>query len=1033
MPWTVLLPGEAGRAALDEALRPLHARPIWSLRGHRPVARLFAMLLVQLQVLVPLPDARLWARAAALPIALLMPGVLGLRSGEPTPQTPLPSRRPGEGGSGHAARSRPERAQGSDALSGVTEYEYDELGKLTKVTQPAAPASGAGRPVTEYGYDESRNRVSQTDARQKAVSMTYDRLDRVDKRIQDGGLETTYNYDEDGREKLVRDPKGQTVTNGYDELGRLKSKAWAFAAGTIDLPWRYLESAAYSYDPNGNLTRVEEAVASGTDPLGAPVVTARTYDRLDRLTSETTTLMGGERTVGYVYYPNGLKRAVIDPDLRRTEYGYDGKNRLASATTDFDTPQAATTSYLYWPDDLLKEVRYANGTTATHAYDRADRLTSLSNTTASGSVVSSYVYGYDANGNRLSQVETNGGATETTSYGYDALNRLTSVTYPVDASFPGGRTVGYGYDAVGNRERETETDASGAVLADKQGIFDSLNRLTSLVDLVDPAGSTAFTWDRNGNQLSKTLGEGASATTTSYVYDVRDRLVEVQQSSSILSRFAYDFEGRRSRKIGSEGVRQYVYDDTSLYLEYDDASASVAKYDYGSDRLISLTRRDEPRRYFHLDGLRSVTNLTSDDGSTAASYHLDAWGNYRFPTELTASRNRFGFTGYQLDSETGLYNAKARYFDPQLGRFLTQDSYLGEIDNPPSLQRYFYGYANPTRFTDPTGNLSLDEIKSGVKWGKDFIVAAGGDLAQNAPARAGKIVMAAGEQAVDLGTESFFMAGDTVNLALGRDVPLASKLAHASGQRLAAGESVGDIMRSSATDIGLNAVTVGTYGTLKEQFSVAADYMSGNASVEQVESRLINAAGGAVLNVGLGMAGSKLAGEGWLGKPVSVPSPGTVLESVTQLPAKARATLESVFPERGSIQAAQLKGRIGEALTVGERFLRGEKVVGRQTTLTGGGARARFDFITQNRFTGSLKVVESKFGLSAELERGQPVVADVIRNTGSAMVRGRKGVQDFRALGFEGGSFRRGMNVSGLEFVEQRFPLLERVFDKLLF
>ncbi|MGE0454265.1 MAG: RHS repeat domain-containing protein [Vicinamibacteria bacterium] len=262
-----------------------------------------------------------------------------------------------------------------------------------------------------------------------------------------------------------------------------------------------------------------------------------------------------------------------------------------------------------------------------------------------------------------------------------------------------------GYDLVGNRERETETDASGAVLADKQGIFDSLNRLTSLVDLVDPAGSTAFTWDRNGNQLTKTVGEGPSATTTSYVYDVRDRLVEVQQSSSILSRFAYDFEGRRSRKIGSEGVRQYVYDDTSLYLEYDDASASVAKYDYGSDRLISLTRRDEPRRYFHLDGLRSVTTLTSDDGSTAASYHLDAWGNYRFPTELTASRNRFGFTGHLFDKETGLYNAKARYFDPQLGRFLTQDSYLGQIDEPPSLHRYLYVHANPTRFTDSTGHF----------------------------------------------------------------------------------------------------------------------------------------------------------------------------------------------------------------------------------------------------------------------------------------------------------------------------------------
>jgi RHS repeat-associated protein len=90
-----------------------------------------------------------------------------------------------------------------------------------------------------------------------------------------------------------------------------------------------------------------------------------------------------------------------------------------------------------------------------------------------------------------------------------------------------------------------------------------------------------------------------------------------------------------------------------------------------------------------------------------AAYHLDAWGNFRFPTELEASRNRFAFTGHIYDSETGLYNAKARYFDPKLGRFLTQDSFLGNHDNPPSLHRYLYGYANPLRYVDPTGHQSI--------------------------------------------------------------------------------------------------------------------------------------------------------------------------------------------------------------------------------------------------------------------------------------------------------------------------------------
>jgi RHS repeat-associated protein len=53
---------------------------------------------------------------------------------------------------------------------------------------------------------------------------------------------------------------------------------------------------------------------------------------------------------------------------------------------------------------------------------------------------------------------------------------------------------------------------------------------------------------------------------------------------------------------------------------------------------------------------------------------------------------------------TGSQIAKARYFDPKLGRFLTQDSYLGQIDEPPSLHRYTYAHNRPTFYVDPDGN-----------------------------------------------------------------------------------------------------------------------------------------------------------------------------------------------------------------------------------------------------------------------------------------------------------------------------------------
>jgi RHS repeat-associated protein len=247
------------------------------------------------------------------------------------------------------------------------------------------------------------------------------------------------------------------------------------------------------------------------------------------------------------------------------------------------------------------------------------------------------------------------------------------------------------------------------VLSDKVASFDALNRLESLTDSVAPTNNATFTYDNNGNQTSKTQG----GTTIEYRYDIRDKLVEVQPVGAPVptARFQYCYDGKRIKKIGEgtpgDTIRQYVYDQTSLLAEYDKDGNQKAKYDYG-DRLISLFRADEGRRYFHLDGLRSVTNLTDDAGTSQASYHLDAWGEYRNPLELNASQNRFGLTGHLFDRETGLYFAKARYLDPQLGRFLTQDNFLGNPDRPPSLHRYFYANDNPIRFVDPTGHQSAE-------------------------------------------------------------------------------------------------------------------------------------------------------------------------------------------------------------------------------------------------------------------------------------------------------------------------------------
>jgi RHS repeat-associated protein len=493
-------------------------------------------------------------------------------------------------------------------------------------------------------------------------------------------LRTSHGYDENGNEIRLTDAKGQVIHMDYDELNRLKSKVYDLTAADLALYTR-THRIDYGYDENDNLVRVDETKSSGTDPP-AVVSSFKTYDELDRLETETD---AWGRKLTYDYDPQGNRTLLIDPDSVRTEYGYDELNRLETLT--FADSQAVT--YEYFPDGLKKAVTNANGTTSTYGYDAADRMTLISHR-GPGGTISSYSYEYDPNSNRERQVETNAGRTETTSYDYDLVNRLRTVTYP-------DKAVEYEYDKAGNRTRELTT---GTEASDKTFQYDAINRLETITDTGSAAELTRYTYDPNGNTTSKTAG----GVTTNFHFDIRDQLGEVRQGANVLGRYGYDYDGRRILKIGDDGRRQYTYDQLSVITEADQVNATVSKYDYGMDQLVRLDNRNEGRSFFHLDGLRSTVSLTNAAGGSRQSIFYDAWGNER--DRVGSSVNNFTFTGHEKDEETGLIYAKARFYDAEVGRFLSQDSFLGEANAPPSLHRYFYAHANPLRFVDPTGNQS---------------------------------------------------------------------------------------------------------------------------------------------------------------------------------------------------------------------------------------------------------------------------------------------------------------------------------------
>ncbi|MEM1181413.1 MAG: RHS repeat-associated core domain-containing protein, partial [Acidobacteriota bacterium] len=556
---------------------------------------------------------------------------------------------------------------------GVWRWEFDPANRLTAVIDPET-----GR--TEYRYSTTDALESMLDAESRTTSFEYDELDRLERKIYPGGVFEEYGFDANDNLTSLRDGKGQLFAYDYDAKDRQIARNYPADPSVADA----LEAITFAYDENNNLLQaIEQLSQSGLQ------TTTKTYDTFDRLQSVTDRW---DHVLRYAYDPNGNRTQLIDPDGQVTTYAYDALNRMESVAT-----AAGVTTYDYLRNGLLSEIAYPNGTSATYTHDDANRVRMIVNRHQAAEV-SSFEYSYDLNGNRTRQVENQFGlGFETTTYTYDLADRLLSVTYPE-------KITTYSYDGVGNRRTEVDTSPIDAsVIGSKTYTYDERDQLTQVLDDLEPSKTAVYGYDANGNQISRQIGADPA---TDFVFDVRDQLVRVEEDASPVGAYRYDYKGLRIQKNVGAGESRYVYDQQSVLVRYGPASNS--KYEYGPDRLLSVNDSTEGRAFYLFDALGSVTNLIGEAGTQLAQYRWDAWGNPRAQTVNPA--NPFGFTGHEMDEESGLIYMKARFYDPVTARFLSHDPLEGDPTNPPSLHRYLYAFQNPTVYTDPTG-LMPEEVE----------------------------------------------------------------------------------------------------------------------------------------------------------------------------------------------------------------------------------------------------------------------------------------------------------------------------------
>ena len=383
---------------------------------------------------------------------------------------------------------------------------------------------------------------------------------------------------------------------------------------------------------------------------------------------------------------NACHLTSVTTPFGSTSYEYDLLDRL---TRVVDRNGYATV-YEYDANGNRTAVHYANGFTTTYDYDLLNRLICEKTIDINGDIVVQYIYTLGAAGERKSVTELD----RTVEYSYDSLYRLTSETITEGEKVT---VYTYAYDNVSNRILKTENGEETVYT------YNALNQLVSENDIV-------YEYDLNGNTVRMTSPSKSAL----YVYNAENRLVRATVQNGVLvteESYTYDYQGNRTSKTThrSDGVTEYVKylnDNSSLtnvLAEIDSEGNAVAIYTVGAD-LVSQERSGKTSIYLY-DGHGSVVGLVNESGKVTDTYAYDAFGNLISSTGST--ENYYRYCGEQFDETTGLYYLRARYMDTSTGRFISQDTYQGTINDPVSLHKYLYANANPVMYSDPSGYASI--------------------------------------------------------------------------------------------------------------------------------------------------------------------------------------------------------------------------------------------------------------------------------------------------------------------------------------
>lgn len=613
------------------------------------------------------------------------------------------------------AMSRP--VTSTDALGRSTHVTYDRLGRAINVRYPDGTS-------VQQAYDALGKVVRETDPLGRVTTMEYAGMGVLTALVEPDGRRWSLSYTSEEELKEIKNPRGESYSFLRDDAGRIIEERtfdgrllkYGYApsgrVARIDYPDQ--SHRELSYDRLGRLVRdvasdgsvislqrdkMGQLVTAVLQEQGRQIVTRFERDAWGRLTCERQ----GDRAVRYEHDLRGFRTERVMPDGAINRYEHDVEGGLVRVTQDGHTIAIDR-------DAVGREItrRDAAGRLSIQSrWDAVDQLIEQRVTApvpgdAVPAVLVQRQWQYDRAGRVTRVDDTRWGATR---YAYDRRDGLVEATR-------GGRREVFGYDSAGSLVSALEEMGTKLTAWEVEA-----------GNLVKRSHRAKYAYDTRGRRTAKhAIARGPQGGTTSYAWDARDRLREVRLPDGGRVVMTYDALGRRiSKEVFSSSSQvprrvDFVWDGDAVAADIDSDHGSRT-FVHGPGTLVPLLQKERGVVLLVLtDHLGTVSELLDPAGRVVWSAAYSAWGSVVEKDSRPWSQGArprqvespFRRLGHYADEETGLSGTRYRWFDAEVGRWLTPDP-LG-IEGGWEL----FGFDGcPTGDVDPLG-LSAKHQKKNV-------------------------------------------------------------------------------------------------------------------------------------------------------------------------------------------------------------------------------------------------------------------------------------------------------------------------------